>query len=276
LTALFSEPYQGQLDALRQLCEEAGAAITRHYQTDDGSSHRSKSDNSPLTDADLASHAILVAGLQQFGLPVLSEESPPDAFSDRLGWDEFWMVDPLDGTKEFIERTGEFTINIALIRQHRACFGLIGVPLRGEIYAGESGGAAAKYRDGQWQPIQCRKLAASAPLVVLTSRRHRGSKLEACLQGLQGHEGGVEREYMGSALKFCQLAEGKADFYPRFSPCSEWDTAAGQALLEGTSAIAARPITPSIGAAARNYASNWWQRYRCWSSAWQLLESRRQ
>ncbi len=233
MTTLFSEPYQSWLDALRVLCEKAGATISSHYHADDGSSHRSKPDNSPLTDADLASHAILVEGLRQFGLPVLSEESPPDAFSDRLGWDEFWLVDPLDGTKEFIERTGEFTINIALIRQHRACFGLIAVPLRGEIYAGEPGRAAAKYQEGQWQPIQCRKLSASMPLVVLTSRRHRGDKLEACLQGLQGHAGGVEREYMGSALKFCVLAEGKADFYPRFSPCSEWDTAAGQALLEG-------------------------------------------
>jgi 3'(2'), 5'-bisphosphate nucleotidase len=233
MNALFSDPYQGWLDALCGLCEDAGAAIASHYHSDDGSSHRNKSDNSPLTDADLASHAILVAGLQQFGLPVLSEESSPEVFSERLGWDEFWMVDPLDGTKEFIERTGEFTINIALIRKHRACFGMIALPLRGEIYVGEPGRGAAKYRDGQWHPIQCRKLTAAAPLVVLTSRRHRGDKLAACLQGLEGHAGGVEREYMGSALKFCELAEGRADFYPRFSPCSEWDTAAGQALLEG-------------------------------------------
>ena len=233
MTVLFSEPCQGWLEALCALCEEAGQAITSHYHADDGSSHRSKSDNSPLTDADLASHAILVAGLQQFGLPVLSEESSPEVFSDRLDWDVFWMVDPLDGTREFIERTGEFTINIALIRQHRACFGMIAVPLRGEIYAGEPWRAAAKYRDGHWQPIHCRKLPASAPLLVLTSRRHRGAKLEDCLQGLGRHKGGVERKYMGSALKFCELAEGKADFYPRFSTCSEWDTAAGQALLEG-------------------------------------------
>jgi 3'(2'), 5'-bisphosphate nucleotidase len=235
--SLFSEPYQGWLNALCELCEEAATAIVSHYHSDDGSSHRSKADNSPLTSADLASHSILVRGLAQFGLPVLSEESPPEDFSARRDWSEFWMVDPLDGTREFIERTGEFTINIALIRQHRACFGLVAVPLRGEIYAGEPGRAAARYQAGHWQPIQCRPLQRPEPLVVLTSRRHRGAKLDACLEDVARYGSEVQREYIGSALKFCLLAEGKADFYPRFSPCSEWDTAAGQALLEGAGGL---------------------------------------
>lgn len=230
---MFSEPYQSWLAALCALCEEAGAAIASHYHSDDGRSHRSKSDNSPLTDADLASHSILLRGLEQFGLPVLSEESPPEVFSVRRDWPEFWMVDPLDGTKEFIGRTGEFTINIALIRGHQACFGMVAVPLRGEIYAGEPGRGAGKYLGGNWQPIQCRRLRPPEPLVVLTSRRHRGERLDACLQAVARCGSEVQREYIGSALKFCLLAEGKADFYPRFSPCSEWDTAAGQALLEG-------------------------------------------
>jgi 3'(2'), 5'-bisphosphate nucleotidase len=231
--SLFSDPYQGWLNRLCALCEEAGAAIVSHYHSDDASSHRSKADNSPLTNADLASHDILLRGLEQFGLPVLSEESPPEAFSARRDWSEFWMVDPLDGTKEFIERTGEFTINIALIRQHRACFGLVAVPLRGQVYAGEPGRAAARYQHGQWQAIQCRSLQPPAPLVVLTSRRHRGERLDACLEDVARCGSEVRRDYVGSALKFCQLAAGEADFYPRFSPCSEWDTAAGQALLEG-------------------------------------------
>jgi 3'(2'), 5'-bisphosphate nucleotidase len=231
--SLFSEPYQGWLPALRELCEEASAAIVSHYRSDDGSSHRSKADNSPLTDADLASHRILLEGLEQFGLPVLSEESSPEVFAARQAWPEFWMVDPLDGTREFVERTGEFTINIALIRQHQACFGLIAVPLQGLIYAGEPGRAAGKYEAGRWQPIQCRQLAPPQPLVVLTSRRHRGERLDACLEDAARCGSEVQRKYMGSALKFCLLAEGEADFYPRFSPCSEWDTAAGQALMEG-------------------------------------------
>lgn len=192
----------------------------------------SKSDNTPVTAADLAADRLLVEGLAPFGLPVLSEESVEQAASRRQ-WDAFWMVDPLDGTREFLERTGEFTINIALIEGHRAALGLIAIPLTGELYVGGPGLGAWRRVDGGWEAIRCRDLAADGPLVVLTSRRHRGERLEAWLCQLEGRVPGIERRHSGSAIKFCRLAEGIADCYPRFSPCSEWDTAAGQALLEG-------------------------------------------
>lgn len=221
------------MEPLRQLCVSAGAAILSHYHSEQADAHEAKADNSPLTAADLASHTILVEGLASFGLPVLSEESSSEELHSRRQWQRFWMVDPLDGTREFLERTGEFTINIALIENNCPVFGFITVPLQETAYAGVPGEGAWRYADGSWQAIHCRALQESEPLVVLTSRRHRGEKLDACLELIGGHKGGIHRDLIGSALKFCLLAEGRGDFYPRFSPCSEWDTAAGQALLEG-------------------------------------------
>jgi 3'(2'), 5'-bisphosphate nucleotidase len=142
-------------------------------------------------------------------------------------------VDPLDGTREFLGRTGEFTVNIALVRDHVAVFGLIAVPTSDTVYAGGPGLGAWKRRAGSWVPVQCRRLDDAETLVVVASRRHRGEKLDACLAALETRAPGFRRDHAGSALKFCYLAEGRADFYPRFSPCSEWDTAAGQALVEG-------------------------------------------
>jgi len=229
---MLDRDYRELLEPLRELCEAAGAAILDYYHSATPTEHDTKSDDSPITAADLAAHEILVAGLAETGLPVLSEESNADELQARRSWQHFWMVDPLDGTKEFLGRTDEFTINIALVEGHSARFGMIAVPCSGDIYAGAPGEGAWRYRDGSWDDIRCRSLSNSEPLVVLTSRRHRGATLEACLDKLSGHQAGVERGYFGSALKFCLLAEGGADFYPRFSPCSEWDTAAGQALLE--------------------------------------------
>ncbi len=163
---------------------------------------------------------------------MLSEESVGDATA-RHGWDAFWMVDPLDGTKEFLARTGEFTINIALVEGDTAVFGLVALPIGGVVYAGGPGLGAWRSDGEQWAPIRARALDVSGEVVVLASRRHRGEALDACLAALEAEVGSVRRDNAGSALKFCWLAEGRADFYPRYSPCSEWDTAAGQALLEG-------------------------------------------
>ncbi len=192
----------------------------------------SKADNTPVTEADIAAHHLLMDGLAQFGLPVLSEESAAET-SGRREWSSFWMVDPLDGTREFLERTGEFTINIALIEDHVATFGLIAVPVGGAVYAGGRELGAWKRVAEQWVPIRCRALPQAETLVVIASRRHRGEKLDANLAALEQHYPQLRRDHAGSALKFCQLAEGRADFYPRYSPCSEWDTAAGQAIVEG-------------------------------------------
>ena len=237
----FGTPYAEFVEPLVQLCQEAAGSILSHYASAEAHEHDTKSDSSPLTAADLASHRMLLAGLQPFGLPVLSEESDAAVREQARRWRRYWLVDPLDGTKEFLERTGEFTINIALIEQQRAVFGVVALPLEQEIYLGIPGQGAwkcgwqrnTKHSIGGWQSIACRSLPAAMPTQVLTSRRHRGEKLEACLKQLRASVARVERAYVGSALKFCRLAAGEADFYPRFSPCSEWDTAAGQAVLEG-------------------------------------------
>jgi 3'(2'), 5'-bisphosphate nucleotidase len=224
--------YSELLEPLREICAEASAAILSHYHGATSGESQTKADNSPVTAADIAAHEILLSGLAETGLPVLSEESAAQDMERRRDWPRFWMVDPLDGTREFLERTGEFTINIALVEGHRPCFGMIALPGTGAVYAGAPGEGAWRYSDDGWSDIHCRELRDQETLVVLTSRRHRGDKLNHTLDKLCRRESGVERRYIGSALKFCLLAEGSADFYPRYSPCSEWDTAAGQALLE--------------------------------------------
>jgi 3'(2'), 5'-bisphosphate nucleotidase len=223
---------------LLALCREAGALIREHYHAPGADHFQSKDDDSPLTRADLDSHACLSRGLVALepGIPVLSEESTERELSRRREWRRFWLVDPLDGTKEFLARTGEFTINIALIDGHRPVLGLIYLPLEEIGYAGIPGSGAHchRFRDGVWrrQSIGVRRLEAGQPLTVLASRRHRGPRLRACLDWLGDHWGPVERDDSGSALKFCRLAVGEGDFYPRFTPCCEWDTGAGQALVE--------------------------------------------
>ncbi len=223
---------------LLDLCDRAGQVICGHYQQPGEAAFESKGDNSPVTQADLDSHRILLNGLWGLAepMPVLSEECSAEELADRRNWTRFWMVDPLDGTKEFIGGTGEFTINIALIEHTRAKLGVLYLPLARQGYVGIPGRGAWCYRrqgDG-WQrtSIATRKLAANRPPVVLASRRHAGPRLEHCLAWLRRTRGDFERDNSGSALKFCQMAAGQGDFYPRFSPCSEWDVAAGQALVE--------------------------------------------
>ncbi|MDJ0878797.1 MAG: 3'(2'),5'-bisphosphate nucleotidase CysQ, partial [Halieaceae bacterium] len=220
------------LEPLYALAREAGDEILRYYHSGEEVESEAKADNTPVTEADIAAHHLLMDGLARFGLPVLSEESGSEARA-RRDWPAFWMVDPLDGTREFLGRTGEFTINIALIEGHTASFGLIAVPVGGAVYAGGRGLGAWKRVSEAWVPIHCRALPRAETLVVVASRRHRGEKLDASLATLEQHYPDLRRDHAGSALKFCQLAEGRADFYPRYSPCSEWDTAAGQAIVEG-------------------------------------------
>jgi 3'(2'), 5'-bisphosphate nucleotidase len=221
---------------LLDLCLEAGERICHHYHAPGAAEFQSKGDDTPLTRADIDAHACLAAGLAELTpeLPLLSEESDTRELAGRRDWAEFWMVDPLDGTKEFLARTGEFTINIALIREHRPVLGVLYLPLEQIAYVGIPGQLARCYSGPGWQPreLQVRPLLAGQPITVLASRRHRGPRITACIEWLEQNWGEVLRDNSGSALKFCQLADGRGDFYPRFSPCSEWDTAAGQALLE--------------------------------------------
>jgi len=224
---------------LLQLCRDAGDVICEHYNAPGADQYEAKGDDSPLTRADLDSHALLQAGLTALTptIPVLSEESSPADQAQRRSWDCYWLVDPLDGTKEFLARTGEFTINIALISDHQPVLGLLYLPLERAAYLGIPGIEACHYSysdAGGWESsdLTVRRLESGEPLTVLASRRHQGPRLRACLEWLEGEWGPVARLNSGSALKFCQLAEGVGDLYPRFSPCCEWDTAAGQAVLE--------------------------------------------
>ena len=221
------------------LCRAAGEAICEYYHAPTAGDYEAKGDDSPLTRADLASHALLQAGLTSMdaAVPVLSEESVPADIARRRHWHRYWLVDPLDGTKEFLARTGEFTINIALIDNHRPVLGVLYLPLERVAYVGIPGVQAVRYSDsgeGDWSvsELATRSLQPGQALTVLASRRHRGARLQVCLEWLDQHWERVSRHNMGSALKFSQLASGQGDFYPRFSPCCEWDTAAGQAVLE--------------------------------------------
>ncbi|GAB3288400.1 3'(2'),5'-bisphosphate nucleotidase CysQ [Parahaliea aestuarii] len=225
---------------LLTLSQQAGEAICLHYHAPGDVEVESKHDDSPLTRADLDSHVILREGLRTLagGLPVLSEESSPQTKSLRRDWPRYWLVDPLDGTKEFVAGTGEFTVNIALIDEHRPVLGVLYQPLARLAYVGIPGTGAWRYAptgSAHWQgeAIHTRHLREGRPLSVLASRRHRGERLRNALAWLEQAWGPLERHNSGSALKFCHLAEGEGDFYPRYSPCCEWDVAAGQALVEG-------------------------------------------
>jgi len=210
------------------LAEDAGRAILEVYSTD--FDVQEKDDASPLTQADLASHRWIDAGLRSLtpDIPVISEESGLPDFDERRTWQRYWIVDPLDGTKEFVSRNGEFTVNIALIERGRPVLGVVHVPVLGRTYVGCEG-LGAERRDGQGDPVSIAVATASqAPVRVVGSRSHRGASLDAFLARLGDHT----MIPMGSSLKFCVVAEGGADLYPRLGPTSEWDTAAAQAVVE--------------------------------------------
>jgi 3'(2'), 5'-bisphosphate nucleotidase len=236
-------------NALIDLTRRAGDAILEIYQTDFDVEH--KGDSSPLTQADLASHAVIAAGLAELmpDVPVLSEESSPPEFAVRQGWSRYWLVDPLDGTKEFVSRNGEFTVNIALIEGHRAVFGVVGVPTQGYVYTGDLATATALRHGPEGAvPLRGRKRNDSDPLVVVASRSHGGQLLEDYLDALARSIGEIERKPVGSSLKLCILAEGHADLYPRLGPTSEWDIAAAHAVLE-----AAGGAVWAVGGGALSY-----------------------
>lgn len=217
------------LDALALIARAAGEAIMEVYTSDDFGA-RLKSDDSPLTNADLRAHRIIVDGLAAFDptIPVLSEEEADIPFEARAGWQRYWLVDPLDGTKEFLSRNGEFTVNIALVEGHAPVAGVVFAPAVERLYVGARGSGARLSVSGERpQPIQVRRPPA-APLRVVGSRSHASPGLVAALPALGPHEFLA----IGSSLKICLVAEGSADFYPRLGPTSEWDIAAAHAVLE--------------------------------------------
>ena len=216
------------VEPLVTLARQAGDAILEVYATD--FDVQAKDDDSPLTQADMASHLIIEAGLRALtpDIPIISEESGLPSFEERSQWTRYWLIDPLDGTKEFVKRNGEFTVNIALIDNHRAVLGIVHVPVMKKTYTGCKGAGSTVCTDeGQPETISV-ATSSESPVRVVGSRSHHGPSLDAYLDAL----GDFEMLPMGSSLKFCIVAEGKADIYPRLGLTSEWDTAAAQAVVE--------------------------------------------
>jgi 3'(2'), 5'-bisphosphate nucleotidase len=214
-------------EALMPTVADAGVAIMRVYQGAFSVQH--KADDSPLTQADLESQRVILAALAKLtpAIPVLSEESAQQPWRERQHWTSLWVVDPLDGTREFVKRNGEFTVNIALVVDHEPVLGVVYAPARGLLYWGAAGsGAFSRHRGDEQRPLHV--ASPQDPLRVVGSRSHISPQTASYLDRLAPHV----MTGVGSSLKFCLLAEGKADLYPRFGPTSEWDTAAGQAVLE--------------------------------------------
>jgi 3'(2'), 5'-bisphosphate nucleotidase len=228
------QPDEHLAKSVVEIAVAAGAAILDVYARG-AVSQTAKPDASPLTEADLRAHRVIVDRLARIEprYPVLSEESCDVPLAERASWRTFWLVDPLDGTKEFISRNGEFTVNIALVAHGKPILGVVHVPVERATYWGY--GSAAQ-RTGAWrieERGETRALSVAAHAAdrprVLASRSHRGDSLDRFLAKL----GPCDLVSAGSALKFCRLAEGVADVYPRLGPTSQWDTAAGHALVEG-------------------------------------------
>lgn len=225
--SLAHEPGVADLEAVVRLAQEAGRAILEVYQAEDARVTL-KDDRTPLTEADRASHRLIVAGLEALtpGIPVISEEgAAPDVRLFR-GGGPVWLVDPLDGTKEFIKRTGEFTVNIALVIDHRPVAGVVHAPVLGRSWIAGKDGAEMR-SEGERSPLRVRTADVDR-LGIVASRDHAGPEVRALLERVPG----AETLSMGSSLKFCLIAEGKADLYLRDGPTMEWDTGAAQAVLE--------------------------------------------
>ncbi len=220
--------YSTFLEPTQEIAIEAGRKILDIYDQDFDVSD--KEDGSPLTEADEKSHAVILRLLTELtpDIPVLSEESEYVDYNKRKSWHQFWLVDPLDGTKEFVKRNGEFTVNIALIDGRRPVLGVVYVPVTGLCYSACHGqGAFRKEGPCASEEIRVRQYDGGKPVVV-ASRSHASDELQAYLDKI----GDCDFVSMGSSLKFCLVAQGSADIYPRLGPTSEWDTAAAQCVVE--------------------------------------------
>ena len=219
------------LPEVRRIAQEAAEAILRIYQTADFQVDF-KADNSPLTQADLVAHRHIVAHLRDLtpDIPILSEESQDVPYHERRHWSSFWLVDPLDGTREFMQRNGEFTVNIALIQQQRPVLGVVHVPVLHLTYWAAEGHGAFRTTGDLTAPLQAHT-TLSSPLKVVASRSHAGAETQAFLDHLR-QDYPLEVVSKGSAMKLCMVAEGAADLYPRLGPTMEWDTAAAQCVVE--------------------------------------------
>jgi 3'(2'), 5'-bisphosphate nucleotidase len=224
------------LDSMIAAAKAAGEEVLRIY-LDDNFEVEIKSDNSPLTIADKEAHRIICERLKSDfpTLPILSEESENLSFKERKYWTSFFLVDPLDGTKEFIKRNGEFTINIALIHGTEPLAGVVYVPVNRKLYYGDTRSCSSFLEfEGNKKRLATRNLSKEVPITIVASRRHGQKKLEAFLKTADELFPNVNVINMGSSIKLCLLAEGRADFYPRLAPTCEWDTAASHAIVRAS------------------------------------------
>ena len=224
------------LDSMIAAAKAAGEEVLRIY-LDDNFEVEIKSDNSPLTIADKEAHRIICERLKSDfpTLPILSEESENLSFKERKYWTSFFLVDPLDGTKEFIKRNGEFTINIALIHGTEPVAGVVYVPVNRKLYYGDTRSCSSFLEfEGNKKRLATRNLSKEVPITIVASRRHGQKKLEAFLKTADELFPNVNVINMGSSIKLCLLAEGRADFYPRLAPTCEWDTAASHAIVRAS------------------------------------------
>lgn len=219
-----------EFDRVREIARQAGDAILQIYEDAEKSAQVDyKADDSPLTLADRRSHDVIVAALQQHfpSIPLLSEEGAEIPYSERRQWKTFWLIDPLDGTKEFINRNGEFTVNIALVRDRTPVFGVVHAPALNRMFVGDvETGASVTEADGSTKNLQISNRQSHR--IAVRSRSHAADAEESVLQ----RYGVVDSMSVGSSLKFCMVAEGKADVYYRHGPTMEWDVAAGQAVVQ--------------------------------------------
>tara|TARA_B100000686_G_scaffold354495_1_gene465079 strand:+ start:7666 stop:8439 length:774 start_codon:yes stop_codon:yes gene_type:complete len=215
------------LAPIKEIALKAGALEMRHYA--DGTDVMRKGDGSPVTIADQEAEALILEEMDKLNLniPIVAEESVAAGIVPDITGGDFWLVDPLDGTKEFVRGTGEFTVNIALMQNFKPVFGVIYTPVKDELYSGYEGGRADLTIGGERREIQCRDVP-DAGLTVVASRSH--SNLEALSTFLEGRPV-ADTVFRGSSLKFCQVASGRADIYPRLAPTCEWDIAAGHAIV---------------------------------------------
>lgn len=234
------------LEKVVQVAAAAGREILQVYNHSDFNVEI-KGDGSPLTQADRRAHKLIVAKLSELtpDIPILSEESPEEVFEARFDWDKMWLVDPLDGTKEFVKRNGEFTVNIALMEAGRPVMGVVHTPVKDITHFAEISTAAFRSEPGrETERISVRKLDP-ANVVMIASRSHAGPAVESYRDNLAKHVEKLEIASMGSSLKLCLVAEGQADVYPRLGPTSEWDTAAAHCVV----AVAGGSVTKIDGSA---------------------------
>ncbi|MBN2485653.1 MAG: 3'(2'),5'-bisphosphate nucleotidase CysQ [Bacteroidales bacterium] len=245
----------GELKIAIQAAIDAGKATLQYYGKP--MQITNKSDYSPLTQADIEADRIIACRLAVTQIPVLSEESKSIAYSERKQWKQYWLVDPLDGTKEFINNSNEYTVNIALMLNNKPVAGIIYVPAKDTLYYGRAGEGAYKlekagtlaedilFKPGVYMPLPGN---TTTDLVVIASRSHPDPNTLSFIKNIESSYNQVSIENYGSSLKFCMLAEGKADIYPRLGPTMEWDIAAGHAIIEaaGINIVQYKTKTPLV------------------------------